>query len=63
MGKRPVHQGELGMIRKLFSLTLVTAVAVIFTGCAENEHKVTTKKESQHESTPEDKSPGTMVVE
>ncbi len=51
------------MIRKLFSLALVIAVAVVFTGCAENEHKVTTKKESQHESTPQDKSPGTMVVE
>ncbi|MBI5764822.1 MAG: hypothetical protein HZA51_15000 [Planctomycetes bacterium] len=51
------------MFRKLLSLMFVVAVATVFTGCAENEHKVTTKKESQHESQPEDKSPGTMVVE
>lgn len=51
------------MFRKLMSLMLVIALATVFTGCAENEHKVTTKKESQHESQPQDKSPGTMVVE
>jgi len=51
------------MIRKLFAFALALCISVVFTGCAENEHKVTTKKESQHESAPQDKSPGTMVVE
>lgn len=51
------------MIRKLLGITLVLLLAVAFTGCAENEHKVTTKKESQIESAPRDTSPGHMVVE
>ena len=51
------------MFRKLLSIMLVATFAVAFTGCAEDEHKVTQKKETQHESTPTDKSPGTMVVE
>lgn len=44
-------------------MTLVLLFAAAFTGCAENEHKVTTKKESKTESEPKDSSPGQMVVE
>ena len=48
---------------KFIGIVMIAAIAFFFTGCAENEHKVTTKKESQTESTPHDTSPGTMVVE
>jgi hypothetical protein len=51
------------MIKRLLCMTFVLLFAAAFTGCAENEHKMTTKKESKTESEPQDKSPGTMVVE
>ena len=51
------------MIKKLLGALLVVTLAVAFTGCAEDEHKVTQKRETKTESTPQDKSPGTMVVE
>lgn len=51
------------MLKKLLGAVLVMTLAVVFTGCAEDEHKITTKKETQTESTPTDTSPGTMTVE
>jgi len=51
------------MIRKMLTLALAVGFAACFTGCAENEHKMTTKEESKTESEPQDTSPGTMVVE
>jgi hypothetical protein len=51
------------MLRKLLTLACVLAFAFVTTGCAENEHEITTKKETEHESDPQDQSPGEMVVE
>lgn len=51
------------MFKKLVGGVLVVAAAVVFTGCAEDEHKITQKKETQTESTPTDVKPGEMTVE
>jgi hypothetical protein len=51
------------MIRKCLTLVCSLALFAAFSGCAENEHKITEKKESKTESTPQDTSPGEMVVE
>jgi hypothetical protein len=51
------------VFRKLLSLVLVVGVAAVCSGCAENEHKITQKQESQTESEPTDSSPGTPVLE
>jgi hypothetical protein len=51
------------MLRKLCTLVLSLAFVVAVTGCAEDEYKVTDKKEVQKESNPTDVSPGTMIVE
>ncbi len=51
------------MIRKLCTLMLVIAFAAAISGCQENEHEVTHKKESTTETTPRDSSPGGMIVE
>ena len=51
------------MFKKMVGALLVVAAAVVFTGCAEDEHKITQKRETQTETTPQDTSPGTMVVE
>jgi Flp pilus assembly protein TadD len=51
------------MLKKLLGTMLVVTLAVVFTGCAEDEHKMTQKRETQTESTPQDTSPGTMTVE
>ena len=52
------------MIRKLCSLLLVVAfAAALTTGCQENEHEVTHKSETTTETTPQDASPGGMIVE
>ncbi|HWL94494.1 MAG TPA: hypothetical protein VNT79_13295 [Phycisphaerae bacterium] len=54
------------MLRKLFTtafaLAFVSASAVT-TGCKEDEHKVTEKKETTYESEPTDTDQGEMVVE
>lgn len=51
------------MIRKLCSIAFVLAFVLCVCGCAEDEHKITEKKEVQTESTPTDVSPGEMIVE
>ncbi len=51
------------MIRRLFCVLIALVFAVAISACAENEYKVTEKKEIQTESTPTDVSPGEMVVE
>ncbi len=51
------------MLRKLCTMVFAMAFAVAVVGCEENEHKVTEKKETTHESQPTDSSPGTMIVE
>ncbi len=51
------------MLKKLLCLAFVLALSIVYTGCAENEHKVTSEKQEQHESAPQDTSPGGMVVE
>jgi hypothetical protein len=51
------------MLKKLCCLMLAFTLSAVFTGCAENEHKVTTEKQEQHESAPHDSSPGKMIVE
>lgn len=51
------------MVRKICGLAMVLAWSLVYTGCAENEHKVTSEKQEQHESAPQDSSPGQMVVE
>lgn len=51
------------MLRKISCLIFVLGLGAVFTGCAENEYKTTTEKQEQHESAPQDKSPGEMVVE
>ncbi len=51
------------MLKKIGCLILTLALSAVYTGCAENEHKVTTEKQEQTESAPRDKSPGEMVVE
>ena len=49
------------MLRKISGILLTLVVATVFTGCAENEYKTTTEKQEQHESAPQDRSPGEMV--
>ncbi len=51
------------MLRKLSTLILSLAFVVAVVGCKENEHKVTEKKETTHETQPQDSSPGEMIVE
>ena len=51
------------MIRKLLTMVFALAFAVCICGCAENEYKVTDKKETVTESEATDVSPGEMVVE
>ena len=51
------------MIRKLCSLGFVVAFAIGVCGCAEPEYKTTQKTETQSESTPQDVSPGEMIVD
>ncbi len=51
------------MIRKLCSLGFVLAFALCVCGCAEPEYKTTQKTETQSESTPQDVSPGEMIVD
>ena len=51
------------MLKKTLAAMLVVVLAVVFTGCAEDEHKITQKKETQTESTPHDVKPGEMTVE
>ena len=51
------------MLRKIGCLVIALTLGAVFTGCAENEYKTTTERQEQHESAPEDTSPGTMVVE
>ena len=51
------------MLKKIFCLALVLALSVVYSGCAENEHKTTTERQEQKESAPKDTSPGKMVVE
>ena len=51
------------MLRKIFGFALVLALSVVYSGCAENEHKTTTERQEQRESAPKDKSSGEMVVE
>lgn len=51
------------MFRKLSTVVFVMAFAFVAIGCEENEHKVTEKKETTHETQPTDSSPGTMIVE
>lgn len=51
------------MLRKISCLFVALTLSAVFTGCAENEYKTTTERQEQHESAPQDKSPGTMVVE
>jgi hypothetical protein len=51
------------MLKKIGCLIIAFSAGVVFSGCAENEHKTTTERQEQHESAPEDTSPGTMVVE
>lgn len=51
------------MVRKLCTMLFAVAFAFSVAGCEENEHKVTEKKETTHESQPQDSSPGEMVVE
>lgn len=51
------------MLKKIGCLVLVLAVAAVYSGCAENEHKITTEKQEQTESEPQDSSPGGMIVE
>ena len=51
------------MIRKLCRVMLALAFVFCLAGCAENEYKVTDKKETQTESTATDVSPGEPIVE
>ncbi|MBK8270934.1 MAG: hypothetical protein IPK83_22545 [Planctomycetes bacterium] len=51
------------MLRKLCTVVFSLAFAFAIVGCEENEHKVTEKKETTHETQPTDSSPGGMVVE
>jgi len=51
------------MLKKTLAALFVLMFAVVFTGCAEDEHKITQKKETQTESTPHDVKPGEMTVE
>ena len=51
------------MLRKLCTLVLSLAFVVAVTGCAEDDIKITDKKEVQTETNPTDVSPGTMIVE
>ena len=51
------------MLKRLFCLMLTLAIAAVYTGCAENEHKITHEKQEQTESEPHDTSPGKMVVD
>lgn len=51
------------MIRRILSVVMVLALAAPFVGCAEDEHRVTEKKEIRTESQPRDVSPGEPIVE
>lgn len=51
------------MLRKLLTIVAACCFFAGVTGCAENEHKMTDKRESRTESSPEPVSPGEEVVE
>ncbi|HKQ49814.1 MAG TPA: hypothetical protein VJZ71_17200 [Phycisphaerae bacterium] len=51
------------MLKKISCLIFTLALGFVYAGCAENEYKTTTERQEQHESAPQDKSPGEMVVE
>ncbi|HVP12620.1 MAG TPA: hypothetical protein VMV94_15700 [Phycisphaerae bacterium] len=51
------------MYRRLLCILTALLFAVAVSACAENEYKVTDKKEIQTESPPTDVSPGEMIVE
>ncbi len=52
------------MLRKLMCLCVAFCFGLaLSTGCSENEHKVTEKKEVKTEGEVRDVSPGEMVVE
>lgn len=52
------------MLRKMMSLCVICCFGLaLSSGCAENEHKVTEKKEVKTEGEVRDVSPGEMVVE
>lgn len=52
------------MIRKCLALLFCMGILTAVTGCPpQRETTITEKKEIQTESTPQDVSPGTMIVE